>query len=216
MRDRTNYGFARSDRRLGLIVSCISIVALSFACASPRKVNQDMLAFMQAGDHLGAVAVLDEAKDSAYKEKNAFLYYLERGMELHYAGEYEQSNTSFHEASRLAEELYAVSISGEVATFMVNDNARPYYGQNFERALVHAFSALNYQALGDFSEALVEIRQLNLFLRKLTVDGETNTYDDDAFAHYLAGIFCAARGELVEAFIAYTTALDAYAAYAGK
>jgi hypothetical protein len=216
MRDRTNYGFARSDRRLGLIVSCISIAALSFACASPRKVNQDMLAFMQAGDHLGAVAVLDEAKDSAYKEKNAFLYYLERGMELHYAGEYEQSNTSFHEASRLAEELYAVSISGEVATFMVNDNARPYYGQNFERALVHAFSALNYQGLGDFSEALVEIRQLNLFLRKLTVDGETNTYDDDAFAHYLAGIFFAESGELDEAFIAYKKALDAYAAYAGK
>jgi hypothetical protein len=216
MRDLSNNGLARSNRRPALIVSCILIAAVSLACASPRKVNEDMLVYMEAGDHLGAVMVLDEAKDSAYKDKNAFLYYLERGMELHYAGEYEESNVSFHEATRLAEELYTVSISGEVATFMVNDNARPYYGQNFERALVHAFSALNYQALDQIDEALVEIRRLNYFLRKLTVDGETNTYDDDAFAHYLAGIFFAESGELDEAFIAYKKALDAYAAYAGK
>ena len=164
----------------------LTLVLLSLACASPRKVNEEMLAFMQAGDHLAAVAVLDQAKDSAYGDKNELLYHLERGMQLHYAGEYAESNASFHAATRLAEELYAVSISGEVATFMVNDNARPYYGQNFERALVHAFSALNYHELGQADEALVEVRQLNYLLRKLTVDGESNTYDDDAFAHYLA------------------------------
>ncbi len=215
-RELSNNGLARPNRRPALIISSILIAAVSLACASPRKVNEDMLVFMEAGDHLGAVMVLDEAKDSAYKEKNAFLYYLERGMELHYAGDFEESNVSFQEATRLAEELYTVSISGEFATFMVNDNARPYYGQNFERALVHTFSALNYQALGQSDEALVEIRQLNYFLRKLTVDGETNTYDDDAFAHYLAGIFFAESGEIDEAFIAYKKALDAYAAYGGK
>ena len=103
MRDLTHCGFARLDRRHARFVACVSIVAFSLACASPRKVNENMLTFMEAGDHHGALAVLEEAKDSAYKEKNAFLYYLERGMELHYAGEFEESNVSFQEATRLAE-----------------------------------------------------------------------------------------------------------------
>jgi hypothetical protein len=207
----------RADpRRLIPVVVAVLGLVLSLACASPRKVNEEMLGFMLAGDHLAAVAVLDEAKDSAYEGKNEFLYYLERGMQLHYAHQYEESNASFHAATQLGEELYAVSISGEVATFMMNDNARPYYGQNFERALVHAFSAFNYQALGQPDEALVEIRQLNDLLRKLAVDGETNTYDDDAFAHYLAGIFFSEQGEEDEAFIAYKKALDSYQGYSAK
>ena len=206
---------AEAPRSIALVFG-LTLVLLSLACASPRKVNEEMLAFMQAGDHLAAVAVLDQARDSAYGDKNELLYHLERGMQLHYAGEYAESNASFHAATRLAEELYTVSISGEVATFMVNDNARPYYGQNFERALVHAFSALNYHELGQADEALVEVRQLNYLLRKLTVDGESNTYDDDAFAHYLAGIFFSEQGQDDEAFIAYQKAFDAYRGYASK
>jgi hypothetical protein len=78
------------------------------------------------------------------------------------------------------------------------------------------FGAINYQALGRVESALVEIRQLNYFLRQLIVDGEENTYRDDAFAHYLAAIFFEEDRDLDEAWVAYQKALDAYAAYAGE
>jgi len=209
------------DRRAlgqGLPVRLVSLiaVALSVACASPRKTNQEMLQHMQAGDPMAAIGVLDLAREDAYGEKNEFLYHLERGMLLHYAGQWAESNQSFAAASRVADELYTLDLSGELATWMSNDNARPYYGQNFERALVHMFGALNYKELGQYADALVEIRQLNYLLRKMVVDGETNTYDDDAFAHYLAGIFFSERGENDEAFVAYKLALDAYAQYPAK
>jgi hypothetical protein len=197
-------------------IALLLVALLSVACASPRKTNQDMLLSMQAGDYSTAIAVLDEAREDAYGEKNEFLYHLERGMLLHYQGQHAESNLSFAAATRLSDELYTLQLSGELSTWMANDNARPYYGQNFERALVHMFSALNYQELGEPDSALVEIRQLNYLLRKMIVDGETNTYDDDAFAHYLAGIFFSESGEHDQAFVAYKMALDAYAAYPAK
>jgi hypothetical protein len=199
--------------RLRTALAVFSVLALTVACVSPRKVNEEMLPFIVAGDHAGALTVLEEdAKD--FGEKNEVLYHLERGMLLHYAGRWEESNQSFELAKRLAELHFTKSVSAEASTWVVNDNTRPYYGENFERALIHVFGALNYYELGLYDEALVEIRQLNFFLRTLVVDqGQTNQYSDDPFARYLAGILFEERGELDEAFIAYKKALDAYAEY---
>lgn len=183
------------------------------SCVGPTDVNREMLAFVQVYDHEGALAVLEEARDD-FGEKNAVLYHLERGMLHHYAGSFRESNASFEVAKRLAELHYTKSITAEASTFLANDNTRPYYGENFERALIHVFSAINYQALGVIEEALVEIRQLNFFLRQLeVVDGQTNGYRDDAFGHYLAAIFFEEDGDLDEAWVAYKLALDAYAEY---
>lgn len=185
-----------------------------FGCVSPRDVNQQMLPHMQARDHGAALAVLEDAEDD-YGEKNLVLYHLERGMLQHYAGDFESSNESFEIAKRQAELHYTKSITAEASTFLANDNTRPYYGENFERALIHVFGAINYEAQGKTEEALVEIRQLNFFLRQLVVDdAQDNSYRDDPFSHYLAGIFFELDGDPDEAWIAYKKALTAYASHA--
>jgi hypothetical protein len=191
----------------------LSLALIPFAgCLSPTDVNQQMLPFVQTGDFLGAVEVLEDA-ESAFGDKDAVLYHLERGMLYHYAGDPRASNASFEAAKRLAELHFTKSVTAEASTFLANDNTRPYYGENFERALIHIFGALNYRALDQVDEALVEIRQLNFFLRQLIVDGQQNTYRDDAFARYLAAMFFEADGDLDEAWIAYQKSLDAYDAY---
>lgn len=184
------------------------------ACASPIDVDQQMLPHLQAGDPAGALAVLEDSRDQ-YGTKDEVLYDLERGMLAHYAGRYRESNRSFEAAKRLAELHYTKSVSLEASTWLANDNTRPYYGENFERALLHVFGAINYQALGQRDEALVEIRQLDFFLRRLVDEaGQQNRYRDDAFSHYLAGIFFENDGEPDEARIAYQKALEAYTAHA--
>lgn len=184
------------------------------ACASPADVNQQMLPHLESGNHAGALAVLESSEDD-YGDKDAVLYHLERGMLHHYAGSYEESNESLERAKRLAELHYTKSITAEASTFLANDNTRPYYGENFERALLHAFGALNYQALGRTEEALVEIRQLNFLLRQFAVDdGQGNRYQDDGFGHYLAALFFEEDRDWDEAWVAYKKALDAYAGYA--
>lgn len=184
------------------------------ACASPIDVHQRLLPHLRSGDPAAALAVLEAARDD-YGARDEVLYHLERGMLAHYAGRFEQSNRSFEAAKRLAELHYTRSVSLEASTWLANDNTRPYYGENFERALLHVFGAVNYQALGQRDEALVEIRQLDFFLRRLVDEaGQDNRYRDDPFSHYLAGIFFESDGEPDEARIAYHKALEAYASHA--
>jgi hypothetical protein len=191
----------------------LAALLLSTACASPVKVNKQMLPYIESGDHTGALSILSDARDD-YGDKDAVLYHLELGMLYHYAGLFEQSNENLEAAKRLAELHYTRSITAEASTFLANDNTRPYYGENFERALIHIFAAINYQALGKQDDALVEVRQLNFFLRQLVVDdGQDNAYRDDAFAHYLAAIFYEEDGDLDEAWVAYQKAMNAYAEF---
>ena len=186
---------------------------LTLACTTPTELSEQMLPSLQAGDNTVALEILDENAED-YGEDNAFLYLIERGMVLHYAGRWQESNQSFERAKRVAEEHYTKSLTQEASTFLVNDSSRPYYGENFERALLHVFGALNYNELGDTEGALVEVRQLSFFLRQLDLEAEnTLTYRDDAFARYLAGIFFAERGEHDQAFVAYKKALDLYKHY---
>lgn len=192
----------------------LALLPLSWAvgCLTPTEVNQEMLPRVEAGDYRGALSILEGAS-GAFGEKDSLLYHLERGMLYHYAGDFEPSNESFETAKRLAELHFTKSVTAEASTFLANDNTRPYYGENFERALLHVFGALNYQALGMIDEALVEVRQLNFFLRQLIVNGEENAYRDDAFARYLAALFFEQDGDLDEAWVAYQKSLDAYATY---
>ena len=91
---------------------------------------------------------------------------------------------------------------------------RPYYGEDFERAQVNIFCALNYLMLGNGVDALVEARQVDDFLRKLQTDyGYKNVYREDAFARYLMGLIYEDQGQINDAYISYKLALEGYKDY---
>lgn len=155
-----------------------------------------------------------EKHQTGYGEKDALLYALDRGMFLHLAGDYIESNKALANAKQTAKDLFTKSVTAHLSTFLVNDLMIPYYGEDFERALIHLFSAINYAALGQGEDALVECRQLDLFFRSLPFDGERNAYQDDAFGRYLAGLLYEDQGEINDAYISYMKALNAYDDYA--
>ena len=91
---------------------------------------------------------------------------------------------------------------------------RPYYGEDFERALVNVFSAVNYIMLGQENDALVEARQADHFLTTLQVNyGYTSVYKEDAFVRYLMGMIYENQGQINDAFISYRKALESYKYY---
>lgn len=184
-----------------LLVGCATSLSL-------RELNSYVL-----NNEFAAAAKKVETLKNGYGEKNALLYYLDRGMLLQLAGQYVESNQALETAKRVAQELFTKSVTAHLSTFLVNDLMTPYYGEDFERALIHVFSALNYAALNDGESALVECRQLDSFFRALPFDGERNAYQDDAFARYLAGLLYEDRGETNDAYISYVKALDAYGEY---
>lgn len=202
-------------RRPLAFVVAVFLLCGSFGCASTGRVQQQIASQMRVGDYAAAIQTVESERQRTYRGKNRLLYYLERGMLLHLSGQYAKSNVAFENAKRIGAELYARSLSGAGISLMTNDYALDYAGENFERTLIHLFSALNYQQLGDVESALVEIRQVGDYLRKLQVDSTNeNVYQEDAFARYLSALFYEQGGEYDAALVDYKKALDAYATYA--
>ena len=77
-------------------------------------------------------------------------------------GDYELSNRYFETAERVADHLFTRSLSREAASFLTNDEVRPYRGEPFELVFIHYYRALNYWHLSEYEDALVECRKANL------------------------------------------------------
>jgi len=168
---------------------------------------------MAAEEFLQAASIIEQNR-SGYGARNAVLYDLDRGMTLHLAGQYTESNRHLEEAEQRIEGLYTRSITTETGAMLTNDNALPYEGEDFEKVMIHILAALNYLFMRQLDEALVEARKVDHQLNLLNDRYEKkNVYREDAFARYLSGILFEAKGELNDAFIAYRKAYDTYRDY---
>jgi hypothetical protein len=157
--------------------------------------------------------------DSALKQveavcesENDVLCLLERGLLLHYAGRYRESNEVFERAETLTEDLYTMSISREAASLVTSNLALKYVPRPFEQVLVAYFRALNYMFLGQEDDALVECRKASLRLDAYSEE-DKRPYRQDAFMEYLTGILYEWGGETNNAFVSYRRAADAYQTY---
>ena len=197
-------------RILPLLIACLILPSCVSNVGYYTKVNN----LVSAGDTAGALSTVDSSKESVYGEKNALLYHLDRGFLLHISSGYAESTADFDSVKRLYDDYFTKSITTEASTLLINDNMRPYYGEDYERALVNVFSAINYIMLGRDNDALVEARQADHFLTTLQVNyGYKDAYKEDAFVRYLMGMIYENQGEINDAYISYRQALDAYKYY---
>ncbi|MCL1815923.1 MAG: hypothetical protein FWG27_08925 [Treponema sp.] len=144
-----------------------AFIVLFISCASTDPyIPIDNLA--HEGNFSGSAETLEEKSKTLYREKDRVLYFLDKGMLAHYAGDYEESSALLEQGERAIEENFAVSISQEIGTFILNDRTREYNGEDYEDVYLNVFNALNYYHRGDMDEALVEIRRMNNKLRDLS------------------------------------------------
>ncbi len=170
---------------------------------------------LAAHDARRADAIMAQA-ESEYGSRNRLLYSMDRGMTLHLAGDYVQSNNLLEQASMEVERLYTRSIRTETAAFLTNDNMLPFEGDPYEHVMINVVKALNYAAMGQLTEAVVEARQIDHRLNVLADSAkEKDGYREDAFARYLTGVLYESTGDVNNAFIAYRKAYDIYEATKG-
>lgn len=163
-----------------------------------------------ANDPRGADAIMAKA-ESEYGTRNRLLYSMDRGMTLHLAGDYVQSNNQLENAALEVERLYTRTVRTETAGFLTNDNMLPYEGDAYEHVMINVIKALNYAVMGQLTEAVVEARQIDHRLNVLSDRvKETDGYREDAFARYLTGVLYEATGDINNAFIAYRKAYEIY------
>jgi hypothetical protein len=155
-----------------------------------------------------------EKNEKNYGSNERLLFLLDSAIVNMMCGNYEKSNEYLHSAEALAEDLWTKSFTRETASFFLNDYTIPYAGEEFERALINLLSAINYVRLGQYEEALVECRRLDVMLTALNDKYEKkNIYKEDAFGRYLSGIIYEATDNLDDAYIDYFKALQVFNDY---
>jgi len=154
-------------RRFFVLLLLLTLATACSYVATQTSFYHDVWASAAAHDWQSALGVVEAAKEEGkYKNKDRLLYFLDRGILHHYAGQPEESNTYLEQAERTIEELYTASISKAAFSMVLNDNTLDYSGEDYEDIYTNVFKALNYIALGEYDEARVEIRRVD---NKLTL-----------------------------------------------
>jgi uncharacterized protein len=181
-------------------------------CGTNRLAYYDTLNnYVSQKNYAEANKQVEDNATTFYGENDLLLYYLDQGYLFHIGADYSKSNLMLQEARKLAKDYFTKSITQEASTFLISDNMRPYYGEDFEQAMTYVFSALNYIFLNKGEDTLVEARAADDFLKLLQTNyGYKNTYKEDGFVRYLMGLAYENEGEINDAFISYRKALYTY------
>jgi len=220
-------------KRIALLIC--SIILFS-GCASIRtnyEFYAPILSEIQNGNFDSAAEQITKAEiNEEYADKDRVLLHLDKGIILHYQGNYQESNKEFELAESSIEELYTKSVSKGVFSFLLNDNALAYDGEVYEDLYINIFKSLNYLHLNDFDGAYVEIRRITNKLKELDVKLEEqvdqlNTAEDSKFkvdpvnldyynnvlANYLSYLIFRAEGEYDNGRISFEQLNEAWETY---
>ncbi len=111
--------------------------------------------------------IVEAKKEGKYEEKDKVLYYLDIGIALHNAKEYEKSNKFLSSAEQAIEENFTKSISKLATSMILNDNVLDYPGEDYEDIFINILMSLNYIHLNNLEDAMVEVRRIDVKLSKL-------------------------------------------------
>lgn len=183
---------------------------LLISCATYYQKTQKFQSYIMTGEFEKAMNWLNNNKKDK-EGKNELLYYMYRGWVGWIQQDYTASNTDLEHADLLIED-YKKQFGYEALALISNPGTKPYQAEDFEKTMVNYFKAMNYIALGQYDEAIVEARRISIKLQKLNskYDEHKNRYSDDAFAHLMIGLLYDAAKDYNNAFIAYRNALEVY------
>ncbi|GHV85000.1 hypothetical protein AGMMS50230_06080 [Spirochaetia bacterium] len=198
-------------------------MVLLFSCATTDYfVSVDQLVSEEQFSQ--SAQALEKENANLYRDKDRVLYFLDKGMLTHYAENWEESSALLEQGEKAIEANFAVSVSQEIGTLILNDRTREYDGEDYEDIYLNVFNALNYYRRNNMEEALVEIRRLNNKLRNLSVKYGTmitsmqkaalengtaippnpeaaTAFNNSALARYLGMLFYRGRGMMDDARI---------------
>jgi hypothetical protein len=189
----------------------ILLFSLVSSCASYTDETKQIRSQYDNRNFQTALKTIDESvlKD---QDRNRLLYLMEKAMILDRLGEREKSRKLLLEADLLSDKLMTMSISKEALTYIYNESAQDYRGEDYEKVAIHTMLALSFLQDQQLNEARIEAARINTKLAELNAryDTSKNRYSEDAFARYLSGIIYEARGEIDSAIIDYNSSLNTY------
>lgn len=155
--------------------------------------------YLMTGQFQLALELLDESSKAAPRDRLQRL--LQRGVVLHQASRYAESNQAFDEAETEADLRYTRSVSRAAGALVISDRVLEYVPSDAEMAMIPYFRIKNYLASGETDAALVEARKTSHLLGRIA-EARENVCASDPFLHYLAGLVYRAGGERNDAVVA--------------
>lgn len=152
-------------KSLGSFILLGGIGLLFFSCATKSEAYKDIDVAVTQNDFERGIAAIKAGQDKKpplYPEFNAISLYLDKGLLEYYAENYKDSAQDLIEAERLIQEAFTKSVTGDIASYIANDNTKEYPGEDYEDIYICVFNALSFYNNGNTEEALVEIRKLTL------------------------------------------------------
>lgn len=181
------------------------------ACATYYQKQEAFNTLLYKGDLAKADEVLAKDKKGP-QSRNRFLYNVNRGTVNWMLGKTTESNQFFQAADLIAED-YRKSNTDVAAGLLVNPMLAEYKPEDFEAVLLHYYKTINWLNAGNYENAMVECRRMNIQLNEINDKypaKRKNRYKSDAFGYTLMGLTYDAAGEYNNAFISYRNAIETY------
>ncbi|NOY67962.1 MAG: hypothetical protein GXP53_00495 [Deltaproteobacteria bacterium] len=173
------------------LLACLALILSG--CASARLARAR--AEFYRGDTGQAASVLENA--DLVSNRDRLLFFMEKGLILHQAGEYKKSIQALRSAADLLGEQEVISIGHQGASLVTSESVVAYPGEYEERLLVHTYLMMNYLLSGRRDDALVEAKQ------SLEVISDHPSCKTDYFSRALIAHCYEALDEINDAYIEY-------------
>lgn len=197
--------------RAGIWIGMFALASCSQIALKQEEIN----ASLYQGDVQKAYDVLNQDIERWKKNRNALLYYWNKGNMAWMLGRHQESSELFMTSDYFLEDMYR-NYANVAASLFTNDKVRQYQGEDHERLLFQYYQILNFMKLGNQEYALVQARRLQLELQRLDdrykgeKEGDMVRYHEDAFAYLLIGLVYESAKELDNAYVAYKNAYRIY------
>jgi uncharacterized protein len=197
-------------RTLQRALAVFMLVPVLFSCATYNKSMGDYYADLREHNYEKARRSIENNK-LIKKDRNALLYNLEMGKLYRLQNDFGNSNMHLNLADGMIENNRKTFADVALGS-LLNPMRQTYRGEDHEQFMMHFYKALNYAALGQMEDAVVEARRITL---STTAQGDKfinkeNRYSKDAFALNLQGMIYEMAGDINNAFISYRNAVEIY------
>lgn len=170
------------------------------SCATYQSKIWESRNFIKQGQIQESLEKLKPLSEAKSDDQLVYLY--DYGTALQIAGNYNESNTVFLKADKLAESLDYHSVSNVTMATLGSEEMVQYKGESYEKILVNTMLATNYLMLGLNDEALVEVRRINEKITKYRLDGRKD-YEQNPYGHFLGGLIWESDRKYDDAYISF-------------
>ena len=188
------------------MILILSFAILLASCASPAKLRAENISkTASVGNYQAGIDNIKKDKKELYNSEDSFLLEFDLGILHHYNQNYKESIKHLANAEQILEDLYSRSVTNEATALLTNDNVRPYRSYPFEIQWLYQTQILNYLAINEIDEAVVEARRALLAIQSLR-EQEKDKFNESGTLQYLIALSYEWQKSEDDARIAYDNA----------